>query len=173
MHACIRIHYGKTKVWNKAGPRPAACDAFELMARFVYPPHCGRSQVCQPVSKASILGTPLGHEDFVAAHFGVSSGRTRDSPQPHPLIEGRAVTMVFCFFIVRLVHVTTSQWFAPPQLHSSQKRTTGHCGNVCRTFTKLSAIWPPSFCRWEDWASGALFGYGALRTVPVVHTVCM
>ena len=35
VHACKRIHCGKTKVWNKAGTRPAACGAFERMARIV------------------------------------------------------------------------------------------------------------------------------------------
>ena len=25
-HACIQVHAGKTKVWNRAGVRPEACD---------------------------------------------------------------------------------------------------------------------------------------------------
>ena len=33
VHACIRIHCGKTKVWNKAGIRPAACGALERIAQ--------------------------------------------------------------------------------------------------------------------------------------------
>ena len=37
VHACIRIHCGKTKVWNKAGIRPAACDALERIARIGNP----------------------------------------------------------------------------------------------------------------------------------------
>ena len=32
-HAGIRIHVGKTKVWNKAGVRPQICDVLERMAR--------------------------------------------------------------------------------------------------------------------------------------------
>ena len=55
----IRIHCGKTKVWNRAGTRPAACDAFEKWpGSSTHGPQCGRDQVYQPVSKAS---KSLGH----------------------------------------------------------------------------------------------------------------
>ena len=31
--SCIRIHNGKTKIWNKSGTRPVACDRLERIAR--------------------------------------------------------------------------------------------------------------------------------------------
>ena len=32
-HARIRIHVGKTQVWNAAGERPEACDVLERIAQ--------------------------------------------------------------------------------------------------------------------------------------------
>ena len=32
-HAGIRVHVGKTKVWNKSGVRPEICDVLERIAR--------------------------------------------------------------------------------------------------------------------------------------------
>ena len=70
-HANIRVHLGKIKVWNASGVRPRACDAFQAIAT-------GAGSL-EPVWKGSglvtdeqgikVLGTPLGHEDFVAAHL--------------------------------------------------------------------------------------------------------
>ena len=34
-HACIQVHAGKTKVWNRAGMRPEACDFLERRAQLV------------------------------------------------------------------------------------------------------------------------------------------
>ena len=66
-HANIRVHLGKIKVWNASG----VCDILQAIAT-----DAGR---LEPVWKGSglvtaeqgikVLGTPLGHEDFVAAHL--------------------------------------------------------------------------------------------------------
>ena len=40
-HARIRLHGGKTQVWNGAGIRPLACDVLEQIARGEDPPCCG------------------------------------------------------------------------------------------------------------------------------------
>ena len=71
MHVCIRINCGKTKVWNKAGIRPAAYDALERIARIGNPRAIVWKGPGVPTHEQGIkvLGTPLGHEDFVAAHL--------------------------------------------------------------------------------------------------------
>ena len=38
--AGIRIHQGKTKIWNRAGEKPAVCDVLERMARIADPTAC-------------------------------------------------------------------------------------------------------------------------------------
>ena len=53
-HARIRLHSGKTQVWNSGGIRPEACDALERVARAVNPrPWCGRVQMCYLASRGS------------------------------------------------------------------------------------------------------------------------
>ena len=76
--AGIRIHQGKTKVWNNAGEQPAACEVLDRMARTADPSVTTSvwrgSDV--PVSQQGmkVLGTPLGHPAFVRAHLERTSG---------------------------------------------------------------------------------------------------
>ena len=70
-HSNIRVHLGKIKVWNASGERPRDCDILQCIA--------DASDSNEPVWRGSdlptdqqgirVLGTPLGHEDFVAAHL--------------------------------------------------------------------------------------------------------
>ena len=73
IHARIRLHRGKTQVWNGAGIRPPACDAFEQIARVENPravvwkgPH-----LVVEDQGIKVLGTPLGHPEFVTAHLEI------------------------------------------------------------------------------------------------------
>ena len=76
--AGIRIHQGKTKVWNNAGEQPAACEVLDRMARAADPTVTTSvwrgSDV--PVSQQGmkVLGTPLGHPAFVRAHLERTCG---------------------------------------------------------------------------------------------------
>ena len=70
-HAKIRIHAGKTHMWNKSGRMPEGCD--ELHRRAVL--HDPTAQVWRgsdlPTREQGIkvLGCPLGHADFVTAQL--------------------------------------------------------------------------------------------------------
>ena len=62
VHSCIPVHVGKTKVWNRAGIRPLACDVLERIARVQHPHSVviGHSH-CRPRDQGSLysLGTPI------------------------------------------------------------------------------------------------------------------
>ena len=70
-HSNIRVHLGKIKVWNASGVEPGACQILQRIA--------DASGNRESVWKGSglptelqgikVLGTPLGHPDFVAAHL--------------------------------------------------------------------------------------------------------
>ena len=65
-HCHIRVHAGKTRVWNVAGIRPDACDLLErLAAHHNSGPVWRGSEVHTHQQGVKILGTPLGHHDFV------------------------------------------------------------------------------------------------------------
>ena len=70
-HACIQVHIGKTKVWNRAGVRPDVCDVLERIAQVADPTATVWKGGGLPSSQQGIkvLGTPLGHEDFDRAHL--------------------------------------------------------------------------------------------------------
>ena len=72
VHSCIRVHVGKTKVWNRAGIRPLACDVLERIARIQHPSAVvWRGSDIPTVDQGiRVLGTPLGHPDpDVARHL--------------------------------------------------------------------------------------------------------
>ena len=62
VHACIRIHLGKTKVWNQAGLRPPVCDVLERLARIEDPTATVWKGPGLPEEDQGIkvLGSPLG-----------------------------------------------------------------------------------------------------------------
>ena len=67
----IRIHGGKTKVWNAINDRPEFCDTLEVIARRSDPEARVWRGSDLPFEKQGIkiLGTPLGHPQFVEAHL--------------------------------------------------------------------------------------------------------
>ena len=71
VHAAIRVHHGKTKVWNQAGVRPVGCNALEQIARVTHPEAVVWTGSMIPIAQQGIkvLGTPIRHPDFVAAQL--------------------------------------------------------------------------------------------------------
>ena len=70
----IRVHTGKTRVWNAAGFRPHACDWLEREAALENAgPVWGGSGVSSFEQGVKILGTPLGHPGNVRAQLEYSS----------------------------------------------------------------------------------------------------
>ena len=76
--ARIRIHGGKTKVWNRGGERPAICYVLERIARVQNPQAVvwRGSDIPSHQQGITVLGTPLGHVDFIAQHFRNVTGAT-------------------------------------------------------------------------------------------------
>ena len=71
VHSCIRVHVGKTKVWNRAGIRPFACDVLERIARVQHLQAVvwRGSDIPTADQGIKVLGTPLGHPDYVTRHL--------------------------------------------------------------------------------------------------------
>ena len=139
-HANIRVHLGKIKVWNSSGVRPRACDTLQDIAT--------ASGSLDQVWKGSdlptdqqgirVLGTPLGHRDFVAAHLA----RVLRSHQT--LLERiPAVQDVQCAWAL-LLHSAASR--ANYQLHVVRPELTEGlpvamtkgCGGVCVAFCEFT-----------------------------------
>ena len=71
VHSCVRIDGGKTQVWNAAGQKPGVCDAMDQVARGLNPEAKVWRGSELPTHKQGmkVLGTPLGHPDYVAAQL--------------------------------------------------------------------------------------------------------
>ena len=69
--AGISIHQRKTKIWNRAGVKPPGCHMLERLARVVDPSaHVSRGSDLPPHQQSiKILGTPMGHPEYVRAHL--------------------------------------------------------------------------------------------------------
>ena len=67
-HARISVHSGKTKIWNRGGVRPEACDFSEHRARLVLETARvwrGGFETDPSERGIKILGSPLGHPAYV------------------------------------------------------------------------------------------------------------
>ena len=61
----IRINPGKTEVWNAAGVKPSGCGVFQRIAETYDPTAVRGSELPTHGQGLKVLGTPLGHHDFV------------------------------------------------------------------------------------------------------------
>ena len=71
----IRVHNGKTHVWNMAGVRPEGCDILERLAQQddLEARVWTGSHVPAVEQGILILGTPLGHDEYVRAQLELKS----------------------------------------------------------------------------------------------------
>ena len=71
VHAGTQINAGKTQIWNRSSARPEGCNVSERVARASNPRTIvwRRSQLPSEMQRLKILGTPLGHSDFIARHL--------------------------------------------------------------------------------------------------------
>ena len=67
-HAGIRLHHGKTKVWNRGGVEPEGIEELTRIARRVRPDAVfwrGDQNLPQSEQGLKVLGVPIGHPEFV------------------------------------------------------------------------------------------------------------
>ena len=68
----IRVHQGKTQVWNRSGVRPPFCDVLDraaVVAERDPTSTAWRGDGPTQTQGIRVLGTPLGHDDFVRSFF--------------------------------------------------------------------------------------------------------
>ena len=110
MCARIRIRGGNTNVWNRGGERPAICDVLERIARF----HPSDQQGIK------VLGTPLGHVDFVAQHLRNVTEEQQCLLERFPTVQdvqSVRLLLLHCAaaranFQLRSVHADAVEWYA-------------------------------------------------------------
>ena len=88
VHACIEIYGGKTRVWNRAGLRPEACN--------VCGPHRSGVDLSPTEHWLEMLGTLLGHPDFVESHLQSVTHKQQVLLDRIPMVDPRG----FCCCIV-------------------------------------------------------------------------
>ena len=83
-HSRIRVHEGKTQVWNSGGERPEFCDVLERVAQVADPEARVWKGSGLPTTEQGIrvLGTPLGHVDYVETQL-------RDRLEDHQVLLNR------------------------------------------------------------------------------------
>ena len=90
-HARIRVHGGKTQVWNRSGIRPEGCDTLERIAQAADPRARvwrGSGETDLPPSQQGIvvLGTPLGDPAFIQAHLEKKADEQRTLLERIPMV---------------------------------------------------------------------------------------
>ena len=101
-HSWISLHHGKTQIWNRAGEEPRGWRALTAAARLVDPEAVvwrGDPSLPSSAQGVKVLGTPLGHPDFVRAHLRSSTEAQRVLMQRIPSIpdpQGAWLLLLFC-----------------------------------------------------------------------------
>ena len=95
-HARIRIHVGKTQVWNAAAERPDACEVLERVAQVEDPSArvWKGSDIPTAEQEVIVLGTPLRHVDFVEAQLTPQLVQHSVFFPCIPLVAQRAISVV-------------------------------------------------------------------------------
>ena len=120
-HSNIRVHHGKTQVWNREGVVPRGIDVMEAVA--VHDPEAmvWRGDVSLPTADQGvrILGTPLGHRDFVHSQLASLSEAHDQLLQRVPAIQDLqcAWLVLYCCaahanYTLRVVHPELTATFA-------------------------------------------------------------
>ena len=123
LHSSIRVHHGKTQVWNKEGVVPHGIDVMEAVAR-IHDPKATvwRGDVSLPTVEQGvrILGTPLGHPEYVRAQLASLSVVHDQLLQKVPTIPDLQcawMLLLYCCaaranYILRMVHPDLTATFA-------------------------------------------------------------
>ena len=85
IHSCIRVHVGETKVWNRAGIRPLACNMLERIARVQHSATVWRgSDIPTADQGIKVLGIPSG-PGFRAKTSAEGGTKTADPIGQNPI----------------------------------------------------------------------------------------
>ena len=79
--ANIRVHHGKTKVWNRAGAEPRGCEEVTVAARMFKESATvwvGDQSLPSAAPGMRVLGSPIGHPDFVRSFLDQKTAEHSD-----------------------------------------------------------------------------------------------
>ena len=129
-HARIRVHGGKTQVWNSGGVRPEFCDVLGRIAQIADPEARVWKGSGVPTTDQGIrvLGTPLGHADYVETQL---RERLDDHHIPEvPDLQSAWALLLHC----QPMQTTCCGWSGRSWSKGTLKAMTEGCGHVCAGF---------------------------------------
>ena len=152
----IRVHQGKTKIWNAAGEKPPGCDELERTATVAEPtavvwrgsedlPSCRRG--------IKILGTPLGHQDFVTAQLEMFTAEHQTLLCRIPLVQdvqAAWLLLVHCAAArANCVARVVEPGSAEPFCRRHDAGLCSVCAQFCRSHQIKGKMWLVQLrCRW-------------------------
>ena len=131
------IHHGKTKLWNKAGVKPAMCDVLTQAARAQKPQAIvWRSDWSLPKAQQGlkVLGVPVGHPSFIAAQMTSKLKEQAVLFERIPLIDDVQVgwlLLVFC------AATRANYWLRTVLPEHTDEYARGHDGNVLQCLSSI------------------------------------
>ena len=147
-HSAIRVHLGKTKLWNQGGVVPSGTAALTAAARISDPDAtmwCGDQALPTSEQGIRILGTPLGHPDYVRAELSqlsVKHDALMDKITHVQYLQCAWLLLLYCSaaranYFLRVVHPDLCSTFA-----------AHHDASLRRVLCTLLGV-DPSFLFWN------------------------
>ena len=130
-HAHIRIHGGKTHVWNATGVEPPVCEALQRIAEASDPSARVWRGSDIPTHRQGIrvLGAPVGHPDFVRAQLETTQAEHQVLLDRIPsLPDLQSLGHCWCI-VLRPGPITSSMWCHP----ELGEEFASPCGLACAT----------------------------------------
>ena len=163
-------------MWNMSGTRPVGCDLLERIAQQSDPEArvWRGSELPMHQQGVTILGTPLGHPDFVSAQLQRKIQNHRILLERIPAVTDVQSAWSYCYIVPRPGRITSCVWCGLISLENLQHSMTKAFGSVvARFWVFLPLTLAPSHetlqhCRLHlvGWDSEARHGPVSLRFGP-------
>ena len=157
--ARIRIHSGKTHIWNRSGRKPADCD--ELQRRAEMLDEEARvwtgSEITSTQQGIKVLGCPLGHEDLVRAQLEATTAKHSALLQAIPNVpdvQSARLLLLYCAsaranYQVRVLRPDAVEQFARPTMRECGNASVTSCRSLKISPATSTKELPHCLCRWE------------------------
>ena len=178
----IRVHEGKTHLWNAIGESPPGHERLQRTAVLADPAAVvwrGSEDLPSHRCGIKVLGTPLGHQDFVRVQLEMLSAHHHTLLAHIPMVEDVQSAWLLLVHCASARRTMWLEWSSPRWQPRFVRDMTPGCGSVCAEFStylqRKGTTWSellPCLLFWEALGCDLLVVGAPQRSGRVGQTHC-